>query len=195
MRRLYGRGFKILLDLIAAARGEVQRRRAALPACAAASTARASSALRVIAEFFMLLLYHLTGRLLPARFFLFAAVGVTGVGVHLAVLWAAFNATGGQLPGEPGARHLGGDDQQLLPEQRLHLRRPAPARPPVWRGLLSFYVACGVGALINLAIADWLFLQVRAVLAGRAGRRGVAAVWNFFTTASFTWGADGSRKR
>ena len=41
---------------------------------------------RVIAEFFMLMLYHLTGRLLPARFFLFAAVGATGVGVHLAAL-------------------------------------------------------------------------------------------------------------
>ena len=45
---------------------------------------------RVIAEFFMLLLYHLSGRLLPARFFLFAAVGVTGMGVHLCVLWLLF---------------------------------------------------------------------------------------------------------
>src|SRR5918999_4108329 len=93
VRRLYGRGFKILLDLIAAARGEARiverpyRMRSRLHGESKLSA-------RVIAEFFMLVLYHLFGRLLPARFFLFAAVGVTGVGVHLAVLWLAFAATG-----------------------------------------------------------------------------------------------------
>ena len=47
----------------------------------------------------------------------------------------------------------------------------------VWRGLLSFYVACGIGSIINLAIADWLFLQFGAYwvagLAGARRRRGV----------------------
>src|SRR2546427_1000158 len=85
VRRLYGRGFKILLDLVAAARGQV--RIVELP-YRMRSRQRGESKLgaRVIAEFFMLLLYHLTGRLVPARFFLFAAVGVTGVAVQLAVL-------------------------------------------------------------------------------------------------------------
>ena len=101
VRRLYGRGFKILLDLIAAARGEV--RIAELPyRMRSRQHGESKLGARVIAEFFMLVLYHLTGRLLPARFFLFGAVGITGVGVHLAVLWSAFDATGGQFPGEPG---------------------------------------------------------------------------------------------
>ena len=67
VRRVYGRGFKILLDLVAAARGEV--RVAELP-YRMRSRQRGESKLgaRVIAEFFMLILYHLTGRLLPARF-------------------------------------------------------------------------------------------------------------------------------
>src|SRR5919108_483936 len=96
VRKLYGRGFKILLDLIAAGRGDV--RIAELP-YRMRSRAHGESKLgaRVIAEFFMLLLYHVTGRLLPARFFLFSAVGITGPGVHLAVLTAAFRATGGNF--------------------------------------------------------------------------------------------------
>ena len=65
---------------------------------------------RVIAEFFMLMLYHLTGRLLPARFFLFARRGRDRASaVHLAVLWLVFAATGrisspSQVAGDLGRR-------------------------------------------------------------------------------------------
>src|SRR3989442_3444541 len=96
VRKLYGRGFKILLDLIAAARGEI--RIVELPYRMRSRTYGESKlGARVVAEFFMLLLYHFMGRLLPARFFLFAAVGVTGVGVHLCVLSATFSASGGSF--------------------------------------------------------------------------------------------------
>jgi dolichol-phosphate mannosyltransferase len=65
----------------------------------------------------------------------------------------------------------------------------------MWRGLVSFYAACGIGALINLAIADWLFLKSTPYwLAGLAGAL-IAALWNFFTTASFTWGSRTGARR
>jgi len=194
VRRLYGRGFKILLDLIAAARGEV--RIAELP-YRMRSRLHGESKLsaRVIAEFFMLILYHLFGRLLPARFFLFAAVGGTGVVVHLAVLWAAFRLTGESfLPSQLLATwaamtsNFFFNNAFTYGDQRLRGRR-------LWRGLLSFYVACGIGAFINIAVAEWLF--VKAVVYWAAGLAGalIAALWNFFTTASFTWGASASEKR
>jgi dolichol-phosphate mannosyltransferase len=94
VRHLYGRGFKILLDLIAAARGSVRIREIPYRMRSRLHGESKLSA-RVIAEFFMLILYHLFGRLIPARFFVFSAVGLVGVGVHLAVLWSAFAATGG----------------------------------------------------------------------------------------------------
>ena len=100
--RLYGRGFKILLDLIAAARGAARivempyRMRSRLHGESKLSA-------RVVAEFFMLVLYHLFGRLLPARFFLFAAVGVTGLAVHLAVLWAVYGFSGNFLASQAAA--------------------------------------------------------------------------------------------
>ena len=193
VRRLYGRGFKILLDLIAAARGEA--RIAELP-YRMRSRLHGESKLgaRVIAEFFMLILYHLFGRLLPARFFLFAAVGATGLAVHLAVLWLAFTATGAFLPSQLAATLVAMTSNFFLNnaftygDQRLGGRR-------LWRGLLSFYLACGLGAFINVAVAEWLFLKSAAYwAAGMAGAL-IAALWNFFTTASFTWGGSTRDKR
>jgi dolichol-phosphate mannosyltransferase len=194
VRRLYGRGFKVLLDLIAAARGQV--RIVELPyRMRTRQYGESKLGARVIAEFFMLLAYHLTGRLLPARFFLFAAVGFTGLGVHLGVLWAAFGATGGNfLASQAVATWAAMTSNFFLNnaftygDQRLRGRR-------IWRGLVSFYLACGIGAFINLAVAEWLYLQSLAYWAAGAGGAIIAAVWNFFTTASFTWGGSTAGKR
>jgi dolichol-phosphate mannosyltransferase len=193
VRRLYGRGFKILLDLIAAARGRARivempyRMRSRLHGESKLSA-------RVVAEFFMLILYHLFGRVLPARFFLFAGVGAIGVAVHLAVLRAAFGMSGNFLASQALAIWAAMTGNFFLnnaftySDQRLRGRR-------LWRGLVSFYIACGIGAFINIALAEWLFLKsVLYWVAGLAGAL-VAALWNFFTTASFTWGAPGARKR
>jgi dolichol-phosphate mannosyltransferase len=193
VRRVYGRGFKILLDLVAAARGDV--RVAELP-YRMRRRERGESKLgaRVIAEFFMLLLYHLTGRLLPARFFLFAAVGVTGLGVHLAVLTAAFGATGHFLASQGLATWAAMTSNFFLNnvftygDQRLRGAR-------LWRGLVSFYIACGIGAFINIAVAEWLYLQSFAYWAAGLAGALIAALWNFFTTASFTWGGATAEKR
>ena len=190
VRRLYGRGFKILLDLIAASRGSVRIRE--LP-YRMRSRVHGESKLsaRVAAEFFMLVLYHLFGRLVPARFFVFCGVGVVGVGVHLAVLWAAHMGAGASFVLAQSLATVVAMTSNFFinnaftyADQRLRGRR-------MWHGLLTFYVACGIGAVINVAIADWLYLMsVRYWLAGLAGA-GIAALWNFFTTASVTWGSTG----
>jgi len=193
VRKIYGRGFKILLDLIAAARGEI--RIVELPYRMRSRTyGQSKLSGRVIAEFFMLLLYHQTGRLLPARFFLFAAVGVTGVGVHLCLLWLLFAASSNFLLSQTLATFAAMTSNFFLNniftygDQRLRGRA-------IWRGLLSFYAVCGIGALINLAIAELLFLKAFPYwVAGLAGAV-VAALWNFFTTASFTWGGSAAAKR
>lgn len=189
VRRLYGRGFKILLDLVAAEKGRL--RVTELP-YRMRSRVRGESKLgaRVVAEFFLLILYHLSGRLVPARFFLFGAVGLTGVGVHVAVLWAAYNVAGtGFLASQALATWVAMTSNFFLNnaftygDRRLHGRR-------LWRGLLSFYAACGIGAFINIAVAQWLFVQSFVYWAAGLTGALIAAVWNFLTTASLTWGSD-----
>jgi dolichol-phosphate mannosyltransferase len=186
VRNLYGRGFKILLDLIAAARGQI--RIVELPyRMRSRELGESKLGARVVAEFFMLLLYHLMGRLLPARFFLFAAVGASGVGVHLCALWLLYAVSGHFLLSQALATGVAMTSNFFLNnvitygDQRLRGRA-------MWRGLLMFYAACGIGALINLAIAEWLFLKSFPYWAAGLGGALIAAFWNFFTTASFTWG-------
>src|SRR5882672_3631692 len=193
VRKLYGRGFKILLDLIAAARGEL--RVVELPyRMRSRASGESKLSARVVAEFFMLLLYHLTGRLLPARFFLFAAVGVSGLGVHLCVLWPVFALSQNFLLSQGIATWAAMTSNFFLNnvftygDQRLRGRA-------MWRGLLSFYAACGIGALINLAIAEWLFLKSLPYWIAGLGGAAIAALWNFFTTASFTWGGSSAARR
>ena len=188
VRRLYGRGFKILLDLIAAARGEV---RIVEQPYRMRSRQHGESKLgaRVIAEFFMLIAYHLTGRLLPARFFLFSAVGLTGVGVHLAVLTAVFRASGGQFLASQALATLAAMTSNFFLNNAFTYADQRVRGRQVWRALVSFYLACGIGSIVNLAVAEWLYLHSGAYwFAGIVGAL-TAALWNFFTTASFTWGA------
>jgi dolichol-phosphate mannosyltransferase len=193
VRNLYGRGFKILLDLIAAARGQI--RIVELPyQMRSREHGESKLGARVIAEFFMLLLYHLLGRLLPARFFLFAAVGASGVGVHLCALWLLYAVSGHFLFSQAAATGVAMTSNFFLNnlvtygDQRLRGRA-------MWRGLGTFYAACGIGALINLAIADWLFLKSTPYWVAGLGGALIAAFWNFFTTASFTWGGAAAVRR
>ena len=194
VRRLYGRGFKILLDLVAAARGDVKLFE--LPyRMRSRQHGESKLGARVVAEYLMLLLYHLTGRLLPARFFLFAAVGVSGLAVHLAILTAVFSATGGNFLASQSLAIWAAMTSNFFLNNVFTYGDQRLRGAGLWRGLFSFYVACGVGALINLALAEWLFWKSAPyLLAGLAGAF-VASLWNFFTTASFTWGPARRGKR
>ena len=59
-------------------------------------------------------------------------------------------------------------------------------RQLVW-GLLSFMLACSVGAMANVGVATYLFeAQSYWVLSALAGVL-VGAVWNYAVTAIYTW--------
>ena len=89
VRRLSGRGFKILLDMMMSSTGPVAF--AEIP-YRMRSRHEGESKLNagVVWDFLILLLHKTIGRLLPARFLSFAAVGFTGVFVHMLVLWLAW---------------------------------------------------------------------------------------------------------
>ncbi len=57
----------------------------------------------------------------------------------------------------------------------------------VFGGLLTFYLACSVGAFVNVVLAQHLFgLEIAWWLAGGAGII-VGSVWNFAVTSTFIW--------
>ena len=57
----------------------------------------------------------------------------------------------------------------------------------IWWGLVTFYMACSLGAAINIRIADALQqLGVHWLIAGACGLL-IGAGWNYPITSFFTW--------
>ena len=54
-------------------------------------------------------------------------------------------------------------------------------------GLLLFYLVCGVGAVANVGMANWLFVRDSVWwIAGLAGAA-VGAIWNYALSSSIVW--------
>ncbi|HZA66145.1 MAG TPA: glycosyltransferase family 2 protein [Geminicoccaceae bacterium] len=183
---LSGQGFKILLDILASS-----RRRPALIELPLTFRERHSGQskldLLVALEFAMLLADKTLGRLVPVRFVLFVLVGLFGLLVHLAFLAAALKA--GELPfywaqavATWSAMTVNFYLNNKVTYRDRQLRGGAFAR-----GLVSFYLACAIGAVINLQIAELIY-EHGAIwpIAGALGAI-VGSVWNYGITSTFTW--------
>jgi dolichol-phosphate mannosyltransferase len=139
-------------------------------------------------DFGMLLADKMTGRYVPVRFLMFASVGLVGVVVHMGVLTLSLKGVGvsfvtGQAIATAGAMVFNFAVNNVLTyrDQRLRGRR-------WWLGLGSFALACSVGAVANVGVANYLFMgQTQWALAAMAGVA-VGAVWNYAVTQIYTWG-------
>jgi dolichol-phosphate mannosyltransferase len=186
MRRLSGRGFKILLDMLLSS--QIPPRYAEVP-FTMRSRAHGTSKLSmgVIWDFFVLLVHKLLGRMIPARFISFSVVGLSGLALHLVVLWFVHRFLGAAFfIGQATATMVAMTSNFTLNNLFTYSDRRLLGMPAL-RGLFSFYVACSLGALINIALAGWLADSgspwwVAGILGVFAG-----AVWNYSSTAIFTW--------
>lgn len=187
LRRLSGKGFKILLDLLVSSPRPLRFRE--LPYTFRPRRFGASKLDTMVAwEFLMLLADKLIGPYLPVRFVMFAAVGALGLLAHVALLWCGLRLA-----------HLGFQAAQIgvtaltmvlnFVANNVFTYRDRRLRG--WRflrGLLSFCLVCSVGAVANVGIASLVYGADRVWwLAGVAGAM-LGAVWNFAVTSLVTWG-------
>ncbi len=193
VRGLSGKGFKILLDIVASAPAVL---RVAEVPYTFRERLHGESKLDslVVWDFGMLLAEKTIGRYIPVRFFAFTLVGGAGVLVHMAVLAALRAAQVGFSNAQAVATVVAMIFNFWL--NNLLTYRDRRLRGRRWvTGLLSFMAACGLGAVANVGIASYLFAShtqwVVAALAGIA----VGAVWNYAITQLYTWGQDRSRDR
>lgn len=186
VRRLSSQGFKILLDILATARGGL---RVAEAPYTFRERARGESKLDTAAawDYLALLLDKSVGRFVPVRFVQFAIVGAVGVVVHMGVLGVATQALAAPFVWGQTAATIAAMTFNFFLNNQLTFR---DRRLKGWRmlnGLLSFYLVCAVGAVANVGIANYLFGAAYSWwLAGVAGVL-VGAVWNFAASAAFTW--------
>ncbi|WP_326536367.1 glycosyltransferase family 2 protein [Pseudorhodoferax sp.] len=187
VHELSAMGFKILLDLLASSRREL--RIAELPYVFRDRFAGESKLdSMVVWEYGMLLLDKTIGRFVPVRFLMFSLIGGLGVFVHMAVLTAALKGFGLDFTVAQTVATLLSMVFNFALNNTLTYRDRRLAGWAWLRGLASFVVACGVGAVANIGISTWLYEHdTRWVLAAIAGIL-IGAVWNYAVTQLYTWG-------
>jgi len=181
-----GVGFKILLDLFATSPTPLRYRE--LPYQFRNRVSGESKLDSNVAwEYFIMLLDKFTGGAVPIRFIAFSLVGGLGLIVHLIVLSALFKGTGTSFLWAQAAATMIAMTSNYVLNNVLTYR---DLRLRGWRfvrGWFSFVLACGVGAIANIGIADYLFHKdsfwVSSAIAGVL----VGAVWNYAVTAVYTW--------
>ena len=181
-----GTGFKILLDLVASARRPV--RFAEVP-YTFRKRMRGTSKLDILVgiEYLQLLLDKTFGNLIPPRFLIFSMVGVVGMLLSIGVLYLLFSDLKMQFSVAQAITTFVAMTANFFVNNSLTYRDRRLRGRRVVTGLLTFYAACFVGAVINIRIAQFIKgAGVSWYLAGAAGLA-VGAVWNYGVTSITTW--------
>jgi dolichol-phosphate mannosyltransferase len=184
VRHLSGQGFKILLDLFASTPSPYRFKE--IP-YVFSTRAHGESKLdsNAVWEYLLLLLDKLSRGLVPVRFILFAAVGGSGVFVHLVALklaltWLSFAAAQGL------ATYIAMTSNFVL-NNILTYRDKRLRGISFITGLISFYAVCSVGAVANVGIASVVYAEQYAWwISGLAGAL-IGVVWNYAVSSIFTW--------
>ena len=186
LRRMSGQGFKVLLDLLASSPKPPRVRE--VPYSFRERQHGESKLDAMIAwEYGMLLADKLVGRFIPVRFALFGLIGGLGLLVHLATLWVALNAVGLGFAAAQAVATIVAMTSNFVLNNQFTYRDQRLRGFALLRGLVIFYLICGVGAVANVGVASYAFTSSHTWwLAGVAGAV-VGSVWNFAMSSVFTW--------
>lgn len=186
VHHLSGLGFKILLDILATAKQPL--RVTEVPYRFRDRLAGESKLDEMVVwEYAMLLADKAIGRYIPVRFLAFSIIGGIGIFVHMAVLTFVLHGlessfTTAQALATGIAMTFNFSLNNVLTYRDSRLMGVA------WfRGLLSFMLACSLGAFANVGIASYLFAnRTQWIIAALAGVL-VGAVWNYAVSQIYTW--------
>jgi dolichol-phosphate mannosyltransferase len=186
VRRLSQEGYKILLDILASAPGPVRVKEVPYVFGLRRHGESKLDSL-VVLDYAALLLDKLIGRWLPVRFLMFTAVGSIGVLLHMAVLATVYHLGMPFLRAQITATVVAIAGNFFLNNALTYRDKRLKGFRRVLLGLLSFYTVCSVGAVANVGIADFLFVQDYDWWVSGIFGIVVGAVWNYATSALFTW--------
>jgi dolichol-phosphate mannosyltransferase len=185
--RLSGIGTKILIDILASATRPL--RVVELPYRFRARD-RGQSKLDAFTaiEYLLLLAEKMSHRYFPHRMLLFGIVGATGIIVNLAVLRVLLIAGDIGFTAAESVATVVAMVSNFFLNNILTYRDCRLVGWQAVRGLVSFMALCGLGALVNVAVArDVYHVTDMWLVAGIAGAA-VGALMNYALTSIFTWG-------
>ena len=178
-------GFKILLDILATARGSL--RTIELP-----STFRerqhGESKLdsKIALDFAALVTAKLTNDAVSARFLLFCVVGLTGIGIHLSIL-SALLITNLSFGAAQAFATIGAIAWNFVLNNLFTYRDQRLTGWHFVTGLIRFQVICAIGAISNVGIATWIYDYDETWWIAGLGGALIGTVWNFVVSAALVW--------
>ena len=179
-------GYKILLDLVASHPRPL--RVAEVGYTFGTRQSGASTLDQMVAlEYIELLLDKTVGRFVPVKLVQFGAIGMVGVGVHLALLWLLLNVLLVGFSAAQAGAVIGAMTFNFALNNRFTYR-DRQLKGLAWvGGLLSFYLVCSLGAVANVGIGSLVYEQYHGWwIAGIAGAV-VGSVWNYVASGWLTW--------
>lgn len=179
-------GFKILLDLVASAQGNL--RAVEIPYTFGARQHGESKLDSMVAlDFLGLVLAKLTNDIVSLRFILFAMVGGIGLVVHLTTLFIALELFKAPFAEAQAAGAIVAMTSNFVLNNFLTYRDQRLRGFAILRGLIMFYIVCSVGLLANVGVAFSVYDQEPIWwLAGLAGAL-MGVVWNYAMSGLFVW--------
>jgi dolichol-phosphate mannosyltransferase len=191
VRRLSTIGWKILMDLFASSARPLRFKE--LPYSFRLRRAGDSKLDSLTAwTYAMLLLDKLVGHIVPVRFIAFCIVGAVGVAVHFSILTLLFRLNQLSFFASQAIATVFTMTFNFAVNNVLTYRDQRLQGMGWLKGWLSFNLACGLGACMNVSLASYLNgatgSRYLAALAGIA----VGAVWNYAATKRLTWSRSGA---
>jgi dolichol-phosphate mannosyltransferase len=185
--RLSPDGFKILVDVILSARGELKI--VEIPYVFRKRQAGESKLSPLVGlDFLGLVAHHASGGVLPIRFVLFASIGAIGLVVHLLVLTTLIRLFGvGSFVGDQIVATLVAMASNFLLNNEITYRANRYRGFGLIAGFSQFAVLCSVGALANIDIASTLFAQDRVWWAAGLAGALIGVVWNYAASSIIVW--------
>ncbi|WP_027525292.1 glycosyltransferase family 2 protein [Bradyrhizobium sp. Ec3.3] len=179
-------GFKILLDVVASARGGL--RTVEIPYTFGARQHGESKLDSMVAlDFLGLVLAKLTNDAVSLRFLLFAMVGGIGLVVHLTTLFIALEIFKAPFAEAQASGALVAMTSNFILNNFLTYRDQRLKGFAIVRGLIAFYIVCSVGLFANVGVAFSVYDQEPIWwLAGMAGAL-MGVVWNYAMSGLFVW--------
>jgi dolichol-phosphate mannosyltransferase len=183
--QLSSQGFKILVDIVASARGKL--RIAEVPfVFRERQHGESKLDARVALDFAALIVAKLTNDIVSFRFLMFCAVGLTGIGIHLALLQGA-GMEGLAFAQAQAIATVGAIAWNFLLNNALTYHDQRLTGWSFVTGLIRFELICSIGALSNVGIASWIYDYDSDWWIAGIGGAIMGAVWNYLVSSAIVW--------
>lgn len=183
---LAGEGYKLLLDLLWSAGKSLKVTEHSYRFRERRSGESKLDAL-VAVDYLGLLFSKMLGGVLPVRFLMFCAVGLSGIAVHLLVLGLALSSLHLSFAWSQFTAVMVAMTWNFVINNLLTYRDTRLSGRRFFQGLVMFYLACSIGSIGNVGVASWIYsFHATAWVAGLTGAI-IGAVFNYAVSSALIW--------